>query len=165
MEADLSYIHISSFLKVGPWCVYHIDVVHLTAWHYTKQTDIERISISGCHSLFEMDRGFFILLHCFHFWDIYWQTGLENTMLKKWREVYRCKREIGLFVEMITCGVIKSRQDGCFETVPAAADDHYLECCCFSPTVHSLLRPLVGCRLSSDPGNEKHRATGKTLSA
>lgn len=55
--------------------------------------------------------------------------------------------------------------DGCFKLLLAAADDHYLGCCCFSPTAHSLLTPLVGYHLSSDPGKDKHRAMGRTLSA
>lgn len=30
-EANLSYVHVSGFLQVGPRCVNHVDVVHLTA--------------------------------------------------------------------------------------------------------------------------------------
>lgn len=36
MKADLSYVHVSSFLQVGPWCVNHTDIVHLATWQEAK---------------------------------------------------------------------------------------------------------------------------------
>lgn len=43
MEANLSHIHVSSFLKIAPWCVYHINVVHLAACQDTTQLALKRI--------------------------------------------------------------------------------------------------------------------------
>lgn len=40
MEADLSYVHVPCFLQVGPRCVNHVDVVHLTAWQHTAKCSL-----------------------------------------------------------------------------------------------------------------------------
>lgn len=32
MKPNLPHIHVCSLLQVGPWCVHHVDVVHLATW-------------------------------------------------------------------------------------------------------------------------------------
>lgn len=51
MKTDLSYVHISSFLQVGPWCVNNTDIVHFTAWEKIKDATKQKLRHGRLHLL------------------------------------------------------------------------------------------------------------------
>lgn len=153
MEANLADVHVSRFLQVGPRCVNHVDVVHLTAWHHTTLLAL----IYTEHK---------VLLNVSH---------TKNSRKRLWQDIAG-PMSAGRFKVL---ALVEPNQTtlGSFRHSVLVPDiwslyksqemirkgDLYLECCCFSPAARSLSAPPAGYHLSYDPRKDTHSAINNSV--